>query len=328
MTVSVALCTYNGERWLPELLDSLAAQHRRPDEVVVSDDGSTDGTVGLVETFAARVPFAVRLDRTPRRLGSTMNFGRAFAACIGTLIAPADQDDVWAPDKLGHLEAVMEADGLALAFSDGHVVDERGARQPTTLWEGVGFGRRERRRFERDPLEVLVRRSVVTGAAMMFRADARERVLPLPEVLDAPASPMLQDRWIALVLSAVAEVGAVDEPLISFRRHPAQQTGLRSPTTLRTVGGELQRPVVSVAESFRVRADQLDAVLSRVGAEGRPGRVAHLQGAVTHLRARAGLPTRRARRLPAVAAEAVRGDYHRYTGGLASAVADLARPRG
>ena len=325
-SVSVALCTYEGARWLPAFLDGLLAQTRPPAELVVSDDGSRDATLELVAAFAADAPFPVRISSTPERLGSTFNFAVAFAACTGDLIAPADQDDVWAPRKLERLAAAMEARGLAMAFSDGTVIDDAGRPVPTTLWEGVGFDAAEQRAFARDPLGLLLRRSVVTGAAMMFRSRYLDRLLPFPAALNGPGSLMLQDRWIALVLAATAEVGAVAEPLIAFRRHAGQQTGLRAPLTTGEVAHQLRRTTTSSAEGLRTRAAQLDAVRSRLGGHAHPGADDRLAAAVAHLQARASLPPARPARVPTVLREWVGGRYRRYTGGARSAVADLVRP--
>lgn len=76
MRLSVALCTYNGERFLREQLDSIATQTRPPVELVVSDDRSTDGTRQLVESFATAAPFPVRLRFNDVNVGSTRNFDR------------------------------------------------------------------------------------------------------------------------------------------------------------------------------------------------------------------------------------------------------------
>ena len=326
--VSVALCTYDGARWLGPFLDGLLAQTLVPYELVVSDDGSGDATLDLLAAFAGRAPFPVRVEQTPRRLGSTMNFGVAFGRCTGDLVASADQDDVWRPEKLAHLAAAMDERDLALAFSDGTVIDDAGTTVDTTLWAGVGFGPDEQRRFDRDPLGVLVRRSVVTGAAMVLRAEHLDRLLPFPPALDGPASPMLQDRWAALVLASIARVGRVAEPLIEFRRHESQQTGLREPLTAGEVAHQLRRSSASSAQAFTTRADQLDAVRARVRGAAHPGVEDRLAAAVAHLRARASLSPGRARRVVSVGRELLVGRYGRYSGGVRSAVADLTRPAG
>ncbi len=325
-TVSVALCTYNGERWLQAFLDGMEAQTLVPTELVVSDDGSHDGTLDLIAAFAARAPFPVRVSSTSARLGSTLNFGEAFARCSGTFIAPADQDDVWAPAKLERMVDAIVSRGLAMAFSDGTVIDDAGRPVATTLWDGVGFDASAQRAFAADPLGLLLRRSVVTGAAMMFRSEHLDRLLPFPAALNGPGSLMLQDRWIALVLAAVAEVGIIDEPLIAFRRHVDQQTGLRDPLTTSEVAHQLRRTTASSAEGLHTRAAQLEAVRARLGADAHPGADERLADAVAHLEARASLPRARVARVPTVLSELAKGRYRRYTGGLRSTVADLVRP--
>src|ERR687885_1327551 len=100
MKVSVAMCTYNGAAFLREQLQSLAAQARTPDELVVCDDASADATVRVVREFAAAAPFPVRLTVNERNLGSTKNFERAISLCAGDLVALSDQDDLWLPAKL------------------------------------------------------------------------------------------------------------------------------------------------------------------------------------------------------------------------------------
>src|SRR5437588_7313199 len=98
--ISIAMCTYNGARFLREQLDSFAAQSRLPDEVVICDDGSTDGTADIVRTFASGAPFPVHFHVNEPRLGITRNFERAAGLCTGSIIFFSDQDDVWLPDKL------------------------------------------------------------------------------------------------------------------------------------------------------------------------------------------------------------------------------------
>ena len=110
-SVSVALCTYNGTRYLKDQIDSIASQTRVPHELVVCDDCSSDDTVKILEAFASRAPFPVRLSVNPTNLGSTKNFAQAIALCRGDIIALCDQDDVWHPAKLERLASVFAVDG-------------------------------------------------------------------------------------------------------------------------------------------------------------------------------------------------------------------------
>src|SRR3712207_5958138 len=136
---SVAMCTYNGARFLGAQLASVAAQTRTPDELVVCDDRSTDETARVVRDFAKSAPFPVRLHVNEENLGSTRNFERAVSMCEGDLIALCDQDDVWLPQKLARLEEEFARDASALAvFSDAGVVDEEARPAGQGLWESVG----------------------------------------------------------------------------------------------------------------------------------------------------------------------------------------------
>src|SRR5882724_11959920 len=93
--ISVAMCTYNGAGFLSEQLESIAAQTRLPDELVICDDRSTDESVEIVRNFARHTPFSVRLEMNEENLGSTKNFEKSIGLCQGEIIALADQDDVW-----------------------------------------------------------------------------------------------------------------------------------------------------------------------------------------------------------------------------------------
>src|SRR5690349_20095217 len=123
--ISVAMCTYNGARFLPEQLESIAAQTRLPGELVVCDDRSTDESAEIVRDFARRSPFSVRLEINQENLGSTKNFEKAIGLCQGEIIALADQDDVWHGQKLSCLAGVLENDDrIGAVFSDAELIEE------------------------------------------------------------------------------------------------------------------------------------------------------------------------------------------------------------
>src|SRR5689334_1932382 len=98
--ISVAVATYNGAAHIAEQLESITSQSVPPAEVLVGDDGSTDGTVEVVQRFAEGSPVPVRLTVHESRLGYAENFLRTAEQAEGDLIAFSDQDDVWMPDKL------------------------------------------------------------------------------------------------------------------------------------------------------------------------------------------------------------------------------------
>ena len=323
------MCTYNGARFVGGQLESIAAQTRAPDELVVCDDRSSDETVSVVERFAAEAPFPVRLRVNEQNLGSTKNFERAISLCAGDLIALSDQDDVWLTRKLARLEEEFaRSPEVGLVFSDADVVDDEGRACGRRLWETVGLGRSERERLRAgNSIGDLLKGSTVTGATMALRASLRSLALPIPEDL-----PFIHDAWIALVVACVARVSAVEEPLVLYRRHAAQQVGPLERTA--SVGGLGAVASGETRDALR-RENPYDATLAvaraarrrlsekRVEGFDAQEALAELEARITHLEARRALPHARLRRAPFVLRELLTLRYHRYSNGVASAAKDL-----
>lgn len=326
-TISVALCTYQGAPHLPEQLASLLAQVRPPDEVVVGDDGSTDETPALLDRFAAEAPFPVRLLHH-QRLGATGNFAATIARCHGDLIALCDQDDRWHPDRLAVGEAVLVATpGAQLAFGDATLVGGTGERIDRTLWGSIGIDAAMVAALRAEPLPVLLRRPVVTGCTVTFRRALLDLAQPFP------ADPGLQhDRWLALCAAGLGPLAPVEDPLVAYRVHPGQHTGLGplSTATGRPRGrlhpsrwSDLRRlddgrlgPAIAQVEALTRRLEERGVV------EGREVLVA-CRSLLAH---RADLPAGRVRRLGPVLRHLARGDYRRFSTGWVGAAADLVRP--
>ncbi len=146
--ISVALCTYNGERFLGRQLASMQQQTRLPDELVVCDDCSTDSTIEILNGFAASSPFPVRITRNDQNLGFVANFERAIRLCEGNLIALSDQDDIWYPTRLERsLQEFTAHPELGLVFSDADVIDDRDQLTGTRLWTNFGFNQKRKHRL-------------------------------------------------------------------------------------------------------------------------------------------------------------------------------------
>src|SRR5688572_4846600 len=235
------MCTYNGARFVREQLDSIAAQTRLPDELIICDDASQDSTVEIIRAFSAHAPFPVRLVINEQTLGSTSNFEKATGLCSGEIIAFADQDDVWKPEKLHLLEVEFaKRPDVGLVFSDAEIVDEKLHPIGHRMWNEVGFGERQKQLIrEGRALDVLLPGWSVTGATMAFRSKFRNLILPIPTSL-----PMIHDGWIALMVAAVAEVEFIDEPLILYRQHSGQQIGAPVGRVNGKTGGPLTLDVI------------------------------------------------------------------------------------
>lgn len=267
--LSVALATYNGSRWLGPLLESIAAQEELPDELVVQDDRSDDDTVDVIRQFATRAPFEVRLELNERRLGSTRNFATALARCRGRFVALADQDDVWYPAKLRRLVGALREDPtVTMVFSDADLIGEDGRLLGARLWDTRLVGR-TLRRHPVVPEELFAKRALTTGCTMAVRRRAVAAALPFPDELHDDLAPMRHDRWLSLLSAAVGTVRALPEPLLGFRVHPSQETGVLVGPQLSSALGRagaavLAGPVDSEAHAHLMRATQLETAAARV----------------------------------------------------------------
>jgi glycosyltransferase involved in cell wall biosynthesis len=211
--ISIALATYNGERFLPAQLDSLARQTKPPAELVVCDDCSTDRTVEIIEGFVTHAPFPVRLARNESRLGFVNNFMRAAQACESDLIAFCDQDDVWEPDKIEVMEPVFEDPEVLLAYHNATLTSARGAGM-TRLYGG-SRGVRVYEPLTRDPW------LVIPGFMQIFRREltAFSALHALSYDVDWPGNPLAHDRWFVFLASVLGRIAYVGEPLVQYRQH-------------------------------------------------------------------------------------------------------------
>jgi Glycosyl transferase family 2 len=279
-TLSVALCTYNGARYLREQLDSIAGQTRPPDELVVCDDGSTDATLAILEGFAAAAQFPVRIhgNRTP--LGTPKNFERAIGLATGEIIALADQDDVWYPHKLERLEQELaRSERIGLVFSDADVVDDRLRPAGYRLWQALRACERNRRLIARGRLfEALVRDNLVTGCTAAFRSAYKDLVIPVP-------TACAHDSWAALVIAAVADVARIDAPLLAYRQHAGNQSGLERFREEHLAERRMRKPPADKLSQIERQAARLRAAYHRLERNRErfptsPARLRVLRGAI------------------------------------------------
>ena len=319
MKISVALCTFNGEPFLLDQLNSIEQQSRPPDELVVCDDRSEDGTAAVVDRFARRAGFKISFSVNANRLGVTENFGRALSLCNGEVIVPCDQDDLWEPDKLAVLESCFRDNPeLLLAFSDLAILKPGGELADRTQWQRLQFGRSRRADVNGGrAFELLLRFNVITGAAMAFRSSLRERVLPIPD-------GFVHDEWIGLVAAATGRMLCIDRPLVRYRQHDRQIIGPAATHMLaqyRHARANMGRPYFArMVERTRRLHERLslhrDALVD-------PRSLSMVAEKLSHAQTRLRMRDEALIRWPLAIGEAVRGRYGRFGYGLKSFLQDL-----
>jgi glycosyltransferase involved in cell wall biosynthesis len=213
--VSIVIATYNGEAHLQEQLDSIAAQTYPSIEVIAIDDGSTDGTIGILERYREAHP-ETRIIRNEKNLGYQKNFEKGFTFATGRYIAPCDQDDIWLPEKIATL--VDQIGEHAIAYCDSQFIDANG--NPTGGY--MNGGGKVLMDFD-DPLMYVVGASA-PGHAMIIDRQVAMDAMPYPTIL-------CHDNWIAFVATFHSSLKFVDKALVQYRRHENNATAVKSKLT-------------------------------------------------------------------------------------------------
>jgi glycosyltransferase involved in cell wall biosynthesis len=316
MKVSVAMCTYNGARYLQEQLDSLASQAHLPFELIVCDDRSTDKTMEIVNRFSQSAPFPVCFTQNHKNLGSTQNFSRAIISCSGDLIALCDQDDIWNPEKIKKQVQVFEQDlTVGGVFCDGELIDSGSRPLNRSLWDSVTFSSSMRKQVRAgNAVSAMMRQSFVTGATLMFKSGLRSSFLPIP-------GEWVHDAWIAWMIALHSKLYLLSDRLINYRIHADQQIG----ADLQSLQDRLGRDRKQVINQHAIDLRRLMSLELRMS-EDEPGNgtpyLKLIRNKKNFQEARIALlqtsPLLRAVRLTTKAA-----DYMRFTKGIRSIVGDL-----
>lgn len=233
MKISVAMTTYNGEKYLLRQLDSLLHQLRPVDELVICDDCSTDSTWELLEEYRASHPdFPLHLHRNPENLGYRKNFRHALELCTGDVFFFCDQDDIWLPEKLRDMTDVLEENpGIQVLASSFTLIDSADAPIPVKKIRGwsnnnlysavVPDGA-----LVRIPLEKLVFHNLCQGCAQAFRKSMRD------SFLEHFTENMHHDWQLNVLAAAQDGLWFLNRPLFRYRIHAANTLGLTGNTAL------------------------------------------------------------------------------------------------
>jgi glycosyltransferase involved in cell wall biosynthesis len=268
VTVSIALATYNGEKYLRRQLESLAWQERAPDQLVACDDRSQDATIAILRSFAETAPFPTRIIENERGLGFRRNFLKAAHLCASEVILFCDQDDVWRPGKVAAMARAFDEDpALLLAYHNASVVDadEHGlSAMANPAEEQAALA-----------LEIPPPWHFARGLVQGFRRDllAFDDLWPLTrEHFDG--EHLGHDRWYFFLALTMGRIRFLDEDLLMYRQHGANLFGSDCQLRWRDRIAERLRhdPPTDVlrATGARSRAAVLRALRPRIGPDAHP----------------------------------------------------------
>lgn len=212
-TVSVVLCTYNGEEYLSQQLDSILNQSYMPSEIVICDDCSVDGTIELLKQYQQLYPF-IKIYKNAKRLGFKKNFEKAASLCTKEYIAFADQDDVWTNN---HLQILVDSIGdYYLSCGNSLFVDEK--------LKSLGFTMCKVKSIDILPKEekflypLLYNGNFFQGACMLVKREFLNIVFPIPDVCK------YHDSWLALSASIFKSITFTKDVICYYRQHSSSIT--------------------------------------------------------------------------------------------------------
>lgn len=324
LSTSVVLCTFNGARFLAAQWNSLLAQTRPPDEIVVRDDASTDATPALLGPLRQRAEargIRVRLSSNPGNLGYVANFEAALRAATGDVVCLCDQDDVWHPDKLATQVALFDRrPELLLTCSDARRVDVAGVDLGRSLFEVLRVTPTELRRIHAGRgFEVLLRRSMATGATVALRRALLADALPVPP-------GWVHDEWLAIVAAALGGFDCSERRLVDYRQHGGNQIGMPE-RGLADKWRDLRLPRSALLDTLITHGDTLVQRLDPLRERVLPGYRARLVGELEHWRRRRAIRGAIWMRAAPILRELFNGGYARYSSGWRSVLRDCMRRR-
>ena len=195
------MATYNGADYIEAQLQGFVDQTRQPDEVMITDDRSSDNTVALIKQFAEHAPFKIEVSVNERNLGYAGNFNAALMRTTGDLVFLSDQDDVWFPEKLAHMIVLAEKQpDFMIYMNDAELTD--GALNSVGLTK-----------YGQIKSAGLSDENFVMGCCCMIRREFLDCVLPIPQGLKA------HDNWLVEIADGLG-AKLIDSTVLQFyRRH-------------------------------------------------------------------------------------------------------------
>lgn len=207
--VSIALCTYNGEAYLKQQLDSIVNQSYPEIELIAVDDCSSDDTINILKEYSAKYSF-IKLFINPENLGYIKNFEKALSLCNGDYIALSDQDDIW---NLKKIEKQVKAIGNnLLIYHDSEFVDQNGQSLNLYMSDIMNL-------YRGNQPETFLFFNCISGHSVLMKKELRDELLPFPDAY-------FHDWWMGYVGTNLGSIDFIQESLVKYRQHHKADTNI------------------------------------------------------------------------------------------------------
>ncbi|MFQ8704830.1 MAG: glycosyltransferase family 2 protein [Thomasclavelia sp.] len=218
MKISVAMCTYRGERYITQQLNSILEQELGVDEIIICDDCSTDSTIKICQSILEKSNLSYKIVCNEVNMGFARNFYQAISLCTGDIIFFCDQDDIWLTNKTKEMIKVfMNNQDALLVFSNAYVTDED-LNIKGDLYNSLGF-KNEFLKNQENAFKKLLNDNYVTGATSAIKRELLDFVGDLQ-------NGWAHDYWFAIVAALYGGLVSIEEPLIYYRQHSSNTIGI------------------------------------------------------------------------------------------------------
>jgi len=207
--VSIALCTYNGEKFLAEQLDSIVNQTYSNLEVIVVDDRSSDQTLNILQSYSNQFAY-IKVYENEVNLGYIKNFEKAINLCTGEFIALADQDDIWFPNKIEI--QIQEIGDNSLIYHDSEFINSDGVSMNKKMSDVINM-------YQGDSFKPFLFFNSLSGHESLFRRSLIPFSLPFPKGI-------FHDRWLAYTATNIGSIKYIDQSLVQYRQHENSDTNI------------------------------------------------------------------------------------------------------
>lgn len=207
--ISVAMATFNGEKYIKEQLESILIQLNDNDEIIISDDGSTDNTIKIINSFNDK---RIKIINGPK-MGVKQNFANAIKHCSGKYIFLSDQDDIWCNNKLNTILNTFNTTNTNCIIHDCIVFNNI---DNSILYDSFF----KLRNSKKGIIKNIIKNSYI-GCCMAFDSSLKKYILPIPDDI------YMHDQWIGLQAEKHGSVMFIQDKLIKYRRHEGNTTSMK-----------------------------------------------------------------------------------------------------
>jgi glycosyltransferase involved in cell wall biosynthesis len=272
--ISILLPTYNGEKYISVLIDSLLNQSVKDFKLYIRDDKSTDGTYSIVSDYAARYPDKITASQNEVNTGgSKNNFLKMIIDIKDDYILPCDQDDVWLDDKieicLQKMKEMEQEHGIAtpiLVHTDLKVTDEKLSMISPSYRKMANIG------YSFNSLNNLVTMNVPTGCTIMYNRALAELIV------DEPGYMVMHDWWLSLTAAAFGRIGSINKQTVLYRQHGNNDIGAKkalSPSYIKYVLTHVDVMAEKLNNSYKQAGSFLEVFGNRLNDEQKELLAAH-----------------------------------------------------